>query len=170
MLTENVTYERPHHKNSVAPSSPAPQSAPTTKVVYQDRSLGQHSAAVFPILNDEEVWHDAPRKKSPDSFLRASSEACSARLRLILTRFEGEVEVGCGDILWNMSCRGYIKAGTWILEVIRGHQGCLRLSEASSSLGGQWMIIGFRKICPIQPFRGQRINFLLVSISKTGKY
>ena len=103
-------------------------------------------------------------------FLRASSEACSARLRLILTRFEGEVEVGCGDILWNMSCRGYIKAGTWILEVIRGHQGCLRPSEASSSLGGQWMIIGFRKICPIQPFRGQRSNFLLVSISKTGKY
>ena len=33
------------------------------------------------------------------TFLRAGSEACSARLRLILTRFEGEVEVGCGDIL-----------------------------------------------------------------------
>ena len=37
--------------------------------------------------------------RSENQFLRASSEACSARLRLILTRFEGEAEEGCGDIL-----------------------------------------------------------------------
>ena len=40
---------------------------------------------------------------------------------------------------------------------------CLLRSQA-----GLGLLSG--KICPIQPFRGQRINFLLVSISKTGKY
>ena len=33
------------------------------------------------------------------SFLRAGSEACSARLGLILTRFEAEEQQGSGDIL-----------------------------------------------------------------------
>ena len=41
-----------------------------------------------------------------NGFLRAGCKACSAHLHLILTRFEGQEQVGCGNILWITSYRG----------------------------------------------------------------